>query len=336
VYIHPLLYQKLTVENKVLDYIWNISCVSVAAQIATFPLSLYYFHQFPNYFLLSNLFIIPISTVAMYAGLAMLAVSWIPYVAVAAAWLLYWSVWLLNASVLVTEQLPMAITQGIQISALETLLIYLAIFLAFVFFYVKRMGYAVSVVICCIGIACIQIMEVWKRQQQRRIAVYYVPKQSVMCFTNAQQQHLVCADSLLHDETKKRFHLYADWYKQGINEVNFVSVPTPTNQKPAVVSKEFSHGAILSWQGKKMLLLNKKLRYGEKISIPANLDYLVLQNDAVFSLKAFAELPPSVQLIIDTSNKQYRSKKLHAEAKTLGLKCHNIWEAGAYVEDLSL
>ena len=39
--------------------IWELVTVSIAAQIGILPLSIYYFHQFPGLFLLSNLVIIP-------------------------------------------------------------------------------------------------------------------------------------------------------------------------------------------------------------------------------------------------------------------------------------
>src|SRR5690606_14636487 len=45
--------------------------ISIAAQLFTAPLALFYFHQFPNYFLLGNLFIAIPSTLTMYMGLAL-------------------------------------------------------------------------------------------------------------------------------------------------------------------------------------------------------------------------------------------------------------------------
>ena len=45
-------FQKLYIpHNKYEKYLWDIITVSLAAQIATGPISLMYFHQFPNYFL---------------------------------------------------------------------------------------------------------------------------------------------------------------------------------------------------------------------------------------------------------------------------------------------
>ncbi len=46
--------------NKIIRYFWELFCVSTAAQIGVVPLSLYYFHQFPGLFFLTNLMVIPL------------------------------------------------------------------------------------------------------------------------------------------------------------------------------------------------------------------------------------------------------------------------------------
>ncbi len=57
--IQPLLAKLWIPPNKVFNYFWNLMCVTVAAQIGVVPISLYYFHQFPGLFFLSNIVILP-------------------------------------------------------------------------------------------------------------------------------------------------------------------------------------------------------------------------------------------------------------------------------------
>ncbi|MDZ7845920.1 MAG: ComEC/Rec2 family competence protein [Owenweeksia sp.] len=66
--------------NWPLRQLWGITTVSLAAQLATFPLGLYYFHQFPALFLLSNLMVIPLVTVLMYLGIITLLISLTGYI----------------------------------------------------------------------------------------------------------------------------------------------------------------------------------------------------------------------------------------------------------------
>ena len=58
VYFQPKIYRLFYVKNWLLDQAWKITAVSLAAQLATFPLGVYYFHQFPVYFFVSNLLVI--------------------------------------------------------------------------------------------------------------------------------------------------------------------------------------------------------------------------------------------------------------------------------------
>lgn len=57
--IQPLLYKLWKPRWKSLNFFWNILTVTIAAQFGIVPISLYYFHQFPSLFFISNLLIIP-------------------------------------------------------------------------------------------------------------------------------------------------------------------------------------------------------------------------------------------------------------------------------------
>ncbi|MFZ9028962.1 MAG: ComEC/Rec2 family competence protein, partial [Crocinitomicaceae bacterium] len=49
------LAELLSTDYKVVNWLWNGTAIGLSAQLATAPLKLYYFHQFPNYFVISNL-----------------------------------------------------------------------------------------------------------------------------------------------------------------------------------------------------------------------------------------------------------------------------------------
>ena len=72
IYIHPKIYKWFYFKSNWIDWVWSSVALSLAAQIATFPLSIYYFHQFPLYFIFSNLFILVPITLLMYLGISIL------------------------------------------------------------------------------------------------------------------------------------------------------------------------------------------------------------------------------------------------------------------------
>ena len=55
--------------------VWQLICLSTAAQVATLPLVLYHFHQFPTYFLIANLTVVPFAGVLLASVLLMLLVG---------------------------------------------------------------------------------------------------------------------------------------------------------------------------------------------------------------------------------------------------------------------
>jgi competence protein ComEC len=81
--IQPLFVKLWKPQNKIIGYFYDILTVSFAAQIGVLPLSIYYFHQFPGLFFLTNLVIIPMLTVILIGGIIAVIFSffgWIPMI----------------------------------------------------------------------------------------------------------------------------------------------------------------------------------------------------------------------------------------------------------------
>lgn len=96
VMIQPLILNLWLPRHKILEYIWQLTSVSIAAQLVTFPLSLYYFHVFPIYFLLGNLLILPLALLIMQVGVPLMIFGWIPVLGDGLGWVLSWLIWAQN------------------------------------------------------------------------------------------------------------------------------------------------------------------------------------------------------------------------------------------------
>ena len=82
-WLQPLIANLWMPKNKIINYFWEILTVSFAAQIGAFPLSIYYFHQFPGLFFFTNLIVIPILILIMGLGvlvMIMAAFNYIPMI----------------------------------------------------------------------------------------------------------------------------------------------------------------------------------------------------------------------------------------------------------------
>lgn len=73
--IQPLLYKIWKPKWKATDYFWQILTVTIAAQFGVVPISLYYFHQFPSLFFISNLAIIPFLGLILGFGILVIVLA---------------------------------------------------------------------------------------------------------------------------------------------------------------------------------------------------------------------------------------------------------------------
>jgi competence protein ComEC len=136
--LQPHMYALLRSENFLLRKSWALITVSIAAQLATGPLALYYFNQFPNFFLLTNLLAIPLATLVIYSAILCLACAvWAPASAVSGAVL---SVILsaLNGVVQFVEGLPYSTWSDAYISLPQTLLVFVVLFNGACYFLLKK------------------------------------------------------------------------------------------------------------------------------------------------------------------------------------------------------
>jgi|GEM_PF-6683694 len=100
-------------QNPILKQVNGILSASLAAQLGTLPISLFYFHQFPVYFLIGNVFVIPFSGFILYEGVLLFISEGIgihlPYLTK----LLQGSIHLLIQGLGSIAELPFGVLQGI-------------------------------------------------------------------------------------------------------------------------------------------------------------------------------------------------------------------------------
>jgi competence protein ComEC len=120
---------------KVLRYFWEGTAIGIAAQIGTLPISLYYFHQFPNYFMLTNIGLMILAGVALGAVLLIFILAFVPYLNEWIAFGVKWVFWTLENFVVAIAELPRSVSFGFTPFVWLVLVAYLCVFL----FYHSRM-----------------------------------------------------------------------------------------------------------------------------------------------------------------------------------------------------
>jgi competence protein ComEC len=115
------------INNKVLNFIWGMFCVSLAAQMFTFPLIAYYFGRFSCCSLLTNFIVVPAASGILYLAFAVFVLSPLPALQNIAGWMLNGLVQFLNAALTRISSFPGASVEGIHISTAQTVIIYFMI-----------------------------------------------------------------------------------------------------------------------------------------------------------------------------------------------------------------
>jgi competence protein ComEC len=149
----PIVYKWFTFKNKWGDKLWALCSVSIAAQVITFPLSAFYFHQFPVYFLLSNLFIIIPVEIIMYSGILFLLLPQIPVVSKGIAYVLENAILLMNKVLAFIEHSPYASVSKIWLNVPEYLLLYIIIISLFCFMFDRKV-WLLKLSMACILLVC--------------------------------------------------------------------------------------------------------------------------------------------------------------------------------------
>uniref|UniRef100_UPI003216B8FD ComEC/Rec2 family competence protein n=1 Tax=uncultured Draconibacterium sp. TaxID=1573823 RepID=UPI003216B8FD len=135
VYLYPRLEKLWPVNNKILKFFWGLLCVSIAAQIATFPLTSFYFNQFPTFFWLTNIVIIPAIILLIPMGISLLLFSQIPLLSAGLAFLVKWMIKGVYFVLHFIESFPYS-TADISLNPPE--LFFLLVFMFFAFILLKN------------------------------------------------------------------------------------------------------------------------------------------------------------------------------------------------------
>ncbi len=330
VFLHPKIHLLLEPQSWLWKQLWSLISVSIAAQLATFPLGLFYFHQFPNYFLVSNMMVIPISTVILYGGIVLFIIS--PFTAIAkwAGLLLGKIVHLLNWTVITIEHLPYSLLQGISISIFETWIMYFAIFMLILFFMQKQTKYMFASVACVVIILSMQIVETIQLSKQEQFVVYDVPKSSAVNLIDGKSAVLIADSSLTTNRSMMMFNIIHYWWDCGLDEGDVAIVKN--ERSFGLKDQMFCKKNFLAFHDKTILVLNDASLLKKTISVPFNVDYVVLSKNLKIKIEELKKKVHFKQLIIDSSNSISRVNRWMAEAKTLGVNCYSVQQSGAFVE----
>ena len=335
--LQPRLYAIFEVKNKFLDWIWSLTTVSVAAQLATMPLCFYYFHQFSNYFLLTNYVMIPISTIAIWTCFIFFAVSWIPYISTAVAYCLSWLAKAMNYACLTIEGLPFSTAQDIYIDVPQMILLF-AIIVLFVtfFFFTKRYRHLFAAVAMCVILAATNLWQSVEASSQKTLVVYNISKTTAINIIDGTDNIMFANLDSIQPE-KIEFTAKNNWLKKGLDREKYVNLSSGKENLLSTITtidnrKVFFKHKFIDYDGLKLYVLDDNFMPIDDESFgKVDVDYVVLADSPYVTLEEVAEHFNFKKIIIASSNSISRCEAWDAEKVALGYDVHDVRTDGAFI-----
>lgn len=321
VYLYPRIVVLWEPQHAFTTRVWKLCAVSAAAQVATFPLSLLYFHQFPNYFLLSNLLVVPLSSAVLIGGLSLVVLGFATPVATVLGYCLEMTIRLLNGAVFVMEGLPFSLTENIYITPAQCMLLMLFIIAVLALTRYRKFGFVLVAAGLVVSYATVQWWHFQDAINVRRITVYKIPGHNAIDFFDRGKAFLVADSALRHDPQKIRYHVTPNRLSAGATEAEADTLP----------SRSFDGCRLIVWNGKTLLVIDRP-----DFRIPGALavDWLIISNNAVADVDRIAGRVRCQRVILDSSNSFFFASRFLKAAKLHNLDVHSVLHEGAFISEI--
>ncbi len=313
------VYQWFYLKNKILDTIWQLNAVTLSAQVLTLPMILFYFHQFPNFFLFTNFVAVPLSGFILYGELLLLLFASIPILGSLTGRATAFLITQMDGYIERTARLPFSVTANIHISVFQAIILYLCISAAaWWLLQVRPKALCMSLAFFCICMLSRTVNQI-KINRQHKLIVYNIPKHTAIDVIEGTRYQLI-GDSLLYKGALPVFHLNPARIQLGVEE-------------NGALAHTFISGKLVATHHTRVLIIDQWLQLNPaKQRIPV--DIIILANDPNISLHQLAAAFNCTQYVFAGSNSLWKIRYWKKEADSLHLRHHSTSEQGAFEVDL--
>ncbi len=326
----PHLRQIYIPGNKILGYVWDLTCVSIAAQLATAPISIYYFHQFPSYFLIANLIAIPLAGVLIYTGVLLVFLSFVPLFGKIIAVILIAQIKFLNASVSFIEHLPGAVSSGLYLTPQATISLYALLFICFIWYLQKNKTWIYPALGIILLLAVDFSNTAISRMNNKVIIVQSINRHTAISFTDGRTQYIMADSAVVSTPALLKYSTEAFRIKSGISEIFYTDFSGLPKNKPGTAANLIINNGFFSFMGKKGVVLSPSLKLPSDEK-QIKVDYVILTRNVRQKLKKLSGYFPGATFIADASNATRKITSWTEEATELGLPFYSARESGAWV-----
>ena len=328
VYFQPKIAALWTIKNKLGQYMWQLTCVSLAAQLMTLPLTFYYFNQLPIYFWLTGLILVPLAGFELGAGIALLLFEFTyPPISVIVGKILYGLLWVGNKCVFYIQHLPAAVVEGIWIGSTMSLLLYFFITSIMAAISSKKYKWNIAglgfLFLVSLNFAFSEI----KNHNTRQMVIYKIYKHSAIDFFDGKNVYSISDSGM--EERPYGFATEGHRIANGMKSLySFHFEET----EEMVFDHLFYKNGFINFYNVKIIVIDS----ANKIPSTTNtdIDYVLLRNSPKVVMDDIYYTLKYKKIIFDNSNKSWQVKKWKEQCERLGIEYFDIAMEGAFVLNL--
>lgn len=303
--------------NRIVDMIWKMNAVTLAAQVLTLPLCIYHFHQFPVYFLLSNFIAVPLSSAILLAEIFLCLVSFIPGLAQFTGRVISGAIGLMNGFIEKVESLPGSVWDGLQFTGVQVILLFLFIAGMAYWLLERSANGLLAGQLMCAGFVLLRSISFIESQKQRLLLVYNIPSKTAIDIIDGRKFQFSGDSNLLTRSFNHDFHLRP--------------ARTLYRTAPAVhLTHLIKDGNYISFGGKKILLLDENLFY-PPVAAKQSIDLLIVSRNPMLYFKQLAASLDIKKVVFDASTPSWKVNNWKKECDSLRTPWHDVREEGAFV-----
>lgn len=290
-------------KNKIIRFFYGILAVSFSAQIGVLPVSLYYFHQFPTLFFVTNILILPFLGIILGVGILVIGLAGLGILPNFLVVGYDFSIRLMNTAIGWVASFNDLIFKQIYFDWRMLLCSFLGIILLAFWLHFKNIRFLYAMFASVIMYQFILFYDKYTTQTTSEVIVFQKYNSSVIGIRNGEKLHIFSSQE---EKAQKNIANFVTQFR--IKQTHFQQIPN-----------------IFSFNGKTILVLDD-IWYPD-VSFP-EIDYLILINSPKIHLEKLLQVIKPQLLIADGSNAFWFVKQWKETCQKQNIPFHSTNEKG--------
>ncbi|NNJ87993.1 MAG: DUF4131 domain-containing protein [Eudoraea sp.] len=306
VWIYPILMKLWNPRHWFLRKCWQLFAVSLAAQAGVLPISIFYFHQFPGLFFLSNILIVPFLGILLGMGLLVIILSAINILPNFIAVLYNWLLKTMNEVVQFVARQEQFIFDDLSIDSVTLILGYILLYFIITGIQQRRSKWVINIGICVLSIQLWTFHRAFRSSQKEGIVVLQQMANTTLLYQKGRTLQVMSRDS------SRLVSLVGNYaIKEFMGAIQYGNIPN-----------------VFSFDGKQWIVVDSSAIFPPYTAAPVTL--LMTQSPRIHMERLLATAQPEL-VIADGSNYPADIARWKKSCKKLGLPFYATSEKGAYL-----